>query len=158
MSAWRVGTSKAESSPKKTASPMTQWTVTRSRWVRIPSSQRLDQHHGLQDQHEPVLVHPVGDHAAVQGESRIGSEPSAVTSPTANARVGELQHQPPLGHHLDPGPAEGHELADEEQPEVPMPQRGEERGGRHGGKVIGRASGQTAGRSRRRTVKARLTP
>ena len=73
-------------------------------------------------------------------KSRIGSEPSVVTSPTANARIGQVQHQPPLGHRLDPGAAQRDELADEEQPEVAVPEGGEDgaevgRSGRHGGKV-----------------------
>ena len=73
-----------------------------------------------------VLVHPVGHHAAVEGEQQDRQRAERRHQPDGERRVGELEHQPPLGHRLDPGPAQGDELADEEQPEVAVPERGED--------------------------------
>ena len=58
-----------------------------------------------------------------------------MTSPTANGGVGELEDEPTLGHRLNPGAAEGGELADEKEPKVAMAGGGEKRERGHGGKV-----------------------
>jgi hypothetical protein len=85
--------------------------------------QRLERHSALEEQHQPALVHPVGHHAAVEGEQQDRQRAERRHQPDGERRIGELEHQPSLRHHLHPGSAERDELAEEEEPEVAVTKR-----------------------------------
>ena len=84
------------------------------------------QHHpGLGVEDDGALGMPVGHGAAPEGEQQHGKRPDGGHGAQQNLGAGQLIHQPALGGALHPGPDERHELADEEQPEIAMLQRGE---------------------------------
>ena len=94
--------------------------------------QRLDEEQGFEQDEGPPLVDPVGHHAAVEGEQEHRQGAQRGDEADLERRVRELERQPPERHQLHPGAAERDELADDEEPEVPVSE-GAERGagGRH---------------------------
>ena len=114
----RVGTSNADSVPKKSARTPTHATVMWPSSVSTPSASASSSIPHWSEQDQPPLVHPVRDHAAVEGEEQDRQRPEGRHQSHQEGRVGELEHQPPLRYRLDPGAAERHELAEKEEAEI----------------------------------------
>ena len=106
---------------------MTQWTVTRWRSGEDAERQSFDHHERLKQQDGPPPVHSVGQDPAVEGEEENRQRAESRDQPDGEGGVGELEDEPTLRHRLNPGAAEGDELAGEKEPKVAMAGGGEKR-------------------------------
>src|SRR6266540_2675418 len=96
---WRVGMSKALTTPRKAASAITQ----------------------------PTVTVPVHDHAGVEREQQHAGRAERRDEPDVERGIRELENEPALGDGLHPRPREGHRLPEEEEPEVAVGERPEAR-------------------------------
>ena len=94
--------------------------------MRQHSQQHRQKHHGgLGDHQQPAPRGAVGDHAAQEREHQRGHLLRESHQAQPKGRVGELQHQPSLGHVLHPRADIRDEITRPEQPELRVPQRAE---------------------------------
>ena len=80
----------------------------------------------LRHQQHAAALKAVGDHAAKGREEEHRHLAAETHQPQHQRRMGQLPHQPTLGHIGDPGPHQRGELAGKEQPVIAMPEHGEE--------------------------------
>jgi hypothetical protein len=80
--------------------------------------QREAHHQRLRRDHELAVLDPVGDDAGDEAEDGEGDEAAERERPDGERRVRELDHEPGERHVLHPGPADGDDLAGEEEPVV----------------------------------------
>ncbi len=115
-----------------------------------PERERLAHHEALKQDDSPVLVDPVRQNSAVEREGQDRQRAEGADQPDFERGIGQLQHQPSLGHGLHPCPTERNELASEEETKIPVTECGEGVGGGHGGRVI-KTGNREQGDGRRNT-------
>ena len=79
------------------------------------------QHHSdLGIENHRALGMPVGHGTAPEGEQQHGEHPDCGHGAQQNLGTGQLIYQPALGRALHPCAGKRHELANEEQPKIPV--------------------------------------
>jgi hypothetical protein len=86
-------------------------------------AERLYEQHGLAGDDEPALRQAVGEGAGDERQQQHRRELQRADETETERRVGELEHEPGLGHRLHPGADERDELRNPEQTKVPVPER-----------------------------------